>query len=260
MQTPGTPGGGDAPAGQDDYDELQDFGLDDQEPEAPAEPGDEPAEPAEGPAAEDGEPVAPRPSRPGRRERQQAEIRRLSEDNQRLKREFDAFRTQQAAPRPDPAEVARREQQEREQVATLDYSQQIYYWRDKDRREFQQTLQQQQLGISQQIDKYSWDALANVDPVRAQYADRVEEAFNAEVRAGRMPPSRDIIFKYLYGDEADRLRRQRSDGQRQAAARRVASQTTRPGGLRSDGGAPTRQPAGDSYEASLARLRGKPLW
>jgi hypothetical protein len=257
MQTPGLPGGEELPAEDGvDLDQIETEERLEEEVETEGE-----AEPEEIVESEGGgvdERPAATPRRAGRRERQAVELRRLREDNERFGRELRELRqSQQTRPAgPDPAELARREQAEREQVSQLDYAQQIQYWRDKDRRELEQRFQQQQLATSLSLDQASWNAQVAANPLAAKYAARVEERFQLELAAGR-PYSRDQVFRYLVGDDGVEAARARASGNgaRQAAARRVAQQTTRPGGVRSDGAAPQgRRPADDSYEASVARL------
>ena len=269
MQTPGLPGGDELPA-------EQEFDLDDvpaEEPDAEETEPEGELPPEDTVESEDGgvdqrPPADVAPRRPGRRERQAAEIRRLREDNERLGREFREFRqAQQTRPAgPDPAELARREQQERDQVNALPYEQQIQYWRDKDRRELEQRFQQQQLATSLSLDQAAWNAQVAANPMAARYADRVEFRFQQELAAGR-PYSRMQVFTYLVGEDALRAGTARANGSRQAAARRVAAQTTRPGGVRSDGAAagPRGRQNDQSYEAALARMedarkKGIPIW
>ena len=254
-------GGGVSVAGEDFYPELD--APVDREPPAEPEPV-EPEEPEEEVPPDEGaeppQPMAGRlPARPGRRERQTAELRNLREENERLRRDFEAFRTSQQRPGPDPAAVARAEQQEREYVQNLMPEQQTAYWRDKDRREFQQELARTRLEVATQIDKTAWDNAARVDPIRARFSAEVERLWQDELRAGRTPPGREILFTYVYGLAALQAR-SNSSGQRQQAARRVAAQQTRPGGVRSDGTRQAPRPAADSYEAALERTRGRPLW
>jgi hypothetical protein len=243
------------PAEQDDELDL------DEELEEP-DTGDE--QPAEGdddggdePPSTDEPTAAKTQQRPGRRERQSREIRELRERLERNEREL-AARSYQPPPRVDPAEQARREAQEREQVALLSPDQQINYWRERDRREFASALQTQNAQITDQIDRSTWDSACRSDPVRQRMSAQVEQQFRDLGGPGRAP-TREVIFTYLYGQEALRQKTRTSGRQRQAAQRRVASQTTRPAGGRSDVQR-DRAASGDSYEAALQRVQGRPLW
>lgn len=245
-------------AGVDDYEPSEELDL-------PLEP--EPGEDEIEPDLEDGEPeveveplqpAAPE-RRPGRRERQSAEIRELRETVRRLERETRERQQQPPASRIDPAEQARRDQAERDYVAQLPYEQQSAYWYNKQRQENTSLILGMQQNVSDQIDKSSWDLACRGDRVRAAFADRVEDLFRAERAQGRVQ-SREILFKYLYGEEVDRQRSQKDDRQRRDAATRVRRETVRPANARSDAARPsTRQPA-DEYEAALNRVRNQPLW
>jgi hypothetical protein len=224
--------------------EEQDAGEDDG--------GDEP------PSTEPTEPAARTQQRPGRRERQSREIRELRERLDRNERELANARSYQPPPRVDPAEQARRDAQEREQVSLLAPDQQINYWRERDRRDFATALQAQNATVTDQIDRSTWDSACRSDPVRQRMAAQVEQQFRDLGGAGRAP-AREVIFTYLYGQEALRQKQRTGGRQRQAAQRRVAGQTTRPAGGRSDVQR-DRAAAGDSYEAALQRVQGRPLW
>ncbi len=255
MQTPGVEP--DAEDGvEPELDELQD------EPEAEeaegVDLGDEDAEEPEG----DEEPAAAEPAqqrrRPGREERRRAEVRELRERLERQDRELATVRGQIQQPRVDPAEQARRDQAEREQVMLYPPEQQIAYWRDRDRREIAQVLQSQQLQFGEHLDKQGWESACRSDAVRQRFADRVEATLASERQAGRNP-QRETVFQYLYGGEALKQRQRKAEPQRKAANARVRGQTTQPGGGRSDVQR-ERAPAGDSYEAALKRISGRPIW
>jgi hypothetical protein len=255
MQTPGV-----EPAVDDAVDDVE---LDDFEPEA--EEGEEVADLGEDTGEEPGgedetRQAPPQPRRPGREERRRAELRELRERVERQDRELARVQGQvQQQPRVDPAELARREQLEREQVQLLAPEQQIEYWRRKDRQEFQQTLFNHQIQIGETIDKRDWDAACRTDTVRSRFADRVEDVLRTERNAGRNP-TRETVFKYLYGEAALQQRQRQGDRQRRNGAARVRAQTTQPAGGRSDVAADRRTRDDDSIEAARRRISGRPLW
>lgn len=238
----------------DDLDDLVEE-PDADEAEPAADLGDEPEgnEPAD-------EPPAPTAKRPGRRERQSAELRELRERVERQERELQSVRGQQQQPRVDnSAELARVAAYERDQLPLLTTDQQISYWRQKDRQEIGGYLQRQEAALADRLDRSAWQTICSADPVARQFSDEVERTIAA------MPPGetrqREVVFDYLFGKHM-RAQRAKSVGkQRQAAQRRVRSQTTQPGGSRSDV-ARDRQPAatGQDYEGAMARMRGKALW
>ncbi len=85
------------------------------------------------------------------------------------------------------------------------------------------------------LDQQRFEASAVHSPVRARYTDRVEAALQAERSQGRNH-SREALFKYLYGEDMEK--RANASAllllQRRAGAARVAGQTVRPAGTRSD--------------------------
>jgi hypothetical protein len=88
---------------------------------------------------------------------------------------------------------------------------------------------------------------------------QVEQQFRDLGGAGRAP-TREVIFTYLYGQEALRQKTRTSGRQRQVAQRRVASQTTRPAGGRSDVQRDRAAAGADSYEAALQRIAGQDIF
>ena len=212
------------------------------------------------------EAIAERPAerrrQPGPRERHAREIRELRERAERQDRELQALRQQQTAPRADPYEAQRREQQWLQEVSVLPPDQQQAAWNQRTRNEVGAALAQQQQAITDQIDRTSWDAACRNDPLRQQYSRRVEEIISG------LPPSairnRETVFAYVYGQEAIRQREARVGPQRQAARRRVAAATTQPGNARSDGVRQREQTnsGNASIDERWQRLKdsGRPLW
>lgn len=244
-------------------DAVDDVELDDFEPEAEGDDEVSLDETGEEPEGEGGERTEQQPAsrRPGREERRRAELRELRERVERQDRELARVsgQVQQQPQRIDPAELARREQAEREQVALYPVEQQLAYWRDKDRREINQTLLNQQIQIGETIDKRDWDAECRRDRVRDRFSARVEDTLRAERQAGRNP-TRETIFKYLYGEAALQQRQGQGDRQRRNGAARVRAQTTQPAGGRSDVATDRRTRDDDSIEAARRRVSGRPLW
>ncbi len=258
MQTPGV-----EPDAEDGVESLE---LDDFEPEDEGEAEEvDLGEGAGDESAEEGDEGAARPPpqarRPGPRQRLAAEVKALREKTERQERELARVQGQQQAyqqPRVDPAEQARRDQAEREQVALYPVEQQLAYWRDKDRREIGQALVNQQVQFGETIDKREWNAACRTDKVRSRFADRVEQALASERQAGRNH-TREEIYYALLGQEMDGKRGQQGARQRREGAARVRSQTTQPGAARSDV-ARERRPDGDSIEDIRRRVSGRPLW
>lgn len=245
---------GELPDETEELDDLDDPVEGDPEPDT----GDE--EPPDGDEGEDEPLPQPKAKAPGRRERQRAEVRELRERSDRLERELQSVRQQQQQPRVDnSAELARVAQFERDQLPLLTPDQQIGYWRQKDRQELGGYLQRQEAVIVDRLDHQAWQASCASNPRRARFANQVEQTIAS------MPPGpsrqREVVYKFLLGEEIDRQAGRQTGKQRQAAQRRVRGQTTQPGGSRSDA-VRDRQPLsnGQDYEGAMARLRGKALW
>ena len=204
------------------------------------EPGDEPEpepEPGDEPEPEPGEEPAPRRSRGSeavraQRARAQQAERELAETRQRLadiERQVQQFRQQPV----DPAAAARAaaERAERRRLMSpdelaADITQELSG-------QFGTAFQQLQFQHNDALDQQRFEASALRSPVRARYADRVEETLRAERAAGRNH-SREALFKYLYGDDMEKRATRAAAPQRRAAAARVAGQVVRPGSTRSD--------------------------
>jgi hypothetical protein len=257
-----TPSGAEGELGGEDLD--LDLNIEEGEPPEPLEPPE--TESGED-TTEGGEPSPPATQqRPGRRERQARELRDSRERIERLERELQRVTSQPppAPPRIDPQEQARRDEQEfQAALANVPFEQQAAFsgrwWASKYAQQQQQQIQNTQLTVAQAIDKSTWDASCRLDQSRAAFATRVEDLYQSELRAGRAQ-SREVIYYYLLGQEADRQRATRTARQRREATGRVRAQTTQPVGARSDTARPSGRPTADSYEAALERIKGQPLW
>lgn len=247
----------------DDVELSDDFEPD--EPEEELDAGEEPEgdgsqeEPAEEPRER-----APRTRSQGRRERQAAAIRESREQISRLERELLQLRQQATQPRIDPYEQQRRDQAEREQVALMPLEQQAQYWTNRSEQRVAQALAQQRFELADQIERASWEQSCRADPMRRRYMSKVEETLNSYA-PGQVRPPREVVFRYLIGDEIDRKRSADGGRQRNQAARRVRGQTTQPSNGRSDGARARTQGANgqdNSLEALRRRVYGsnRPLW
>jgi hypothetical protein len=242
----------------DDFDEpeVDELEADDEERDSDREE----APPDEEPEAK------PQPQRRdrGRRERQAAALRQQREKVDRLERELQQVRQASQAPRIDPYEQQRRDTLEREQISLLPPDQQSLYWVQKSEQRVAQALQQQRAELSDTIERSSWEQSCRSDPMRRRYSDKVESTLNSYA-PGQVRPPREVVFRYLLGEDVERKRASDNGRQRSQAARRVRDQTTQPGNGRSD--APRERTAGNSRDDnSLEALRrrvygsGRPLW
>lgn len=247
----------------DDIDLSDDF----DEPEAEELDASDEPEAEEETEAPDEQPPEERPRRSNtqrRKERQAVVIRESREQIARLERDLQQLRQQQAQPRIDPYEQQRRDQAEREQVALMPLEQQNIYWTNRSEQRVAAALAQQRQELSDQIERASWEQSCRADPMRRRYMQKVEETLNS-YGPGQVRPPREIVYKYLVGEEIDRKRAADGGRQRSQAARRVRSQTTQPGNGRSD--APRERTQGNSsQDNSLEALRrrvygsNRPLW
>lgn len=211
--------------------------------------------------AEDEEGQGQRVARqPSRRERQAAHWRTRAETTERelssLRRELDEIRTRTTAPPPvDPYAQQRAQEAENARVANMTYEEQRDYFRQKDRQEVASALQGIEFRMADRADKQAWESSTRDSPARLRLSAEVERTLQAERARGRNA-DREVIYKYLRGEELDRAEREGRGSigrQRQAAQGRVRRQTTRPASGRGDTG---RTGAGNRVDADERLLRG----
>ncbi len=94
-------------------------------------------------------------------------------------------------------------------------------------------LQQIEFRSSDRADKQAYDIAARTSKVHQQYRTQVEQTLASERAAGRNP-DREVILKYLVGNDVLERAGRAAPAQRTGAARRVASQRTQPTGARGD--------------------------
>lgn len=202
---------------------------------------------------------------PQQRAGRKTQAQRWRERTERSERELAELRQQVAGitqarqqPAYDPAAAARAEQAELEQVRLMAPDEVARHYYQKAQREMGAVLAQQQFAIEDRIDRQAYENAAARSALHQRYAPRVEALLQSERASGRNT-SREVILKYLVGEDAMQRATRAAPTQQRQAARRVAGAQARPTGSRSDAGS-DRRPAPDSYEASLERLRGKPIW
>ncbi len=256
-----------AEEGVDLGEEEVDLGVEDEnEPDEGAEPepeeGADPPEEGEG----DGEP-APRRSRGSAtikelRARAQKAEREAAEGRQRL---ADIERQVQHLSRqpvdPGAAQRAAVERAERRQLMSpselaADIEQELTA-------RFGQQFGQLQFQHADALDKAEFRASFAQYPARARYAEQVEAALQAERAAGRNH-TREVVMRHLRDIDMEKRAARAAPGQRRAAAGRVAGQTVRPAGARSDSVAGRRPAPGtaahDDATLDEARRAGRSPW
>ncbi len=188
-------------------------------------------------------------------ERELAEERRLRAEAEGRWQGLQSARTQ------DPQAAERARAQERALLEQMSPLEQLEYVRQQERQAVGNAFQAMRLEMFDATDQQRYDAMAARSPMRDRYRTRVEDAYRQERAAGNIRISREAVFHYLLGKDAEERAMRAAPGQRRAAAQRVAGQQTRPTGARGDaGGSGPRRGSNDSIEAARERLKGQPLW
>jgi hypothetical protein len=221
--------------------EVDDAGGDDVEGD-----GDEEGQEAE----EDvlaGEAPAPRRSGGGsqtikaqRRARQQAEAR--AADLERQLAEARGFQQGVQARQPvDPQAAAKAEQEFYASLEMMPPAQAYQLLMQRGQQQIGNVVQNLQFQTNERLDKQAYESAARTSRVHQQYRSQVESTLAAERAQGRNP-DREVILKYLVGNDVLERAMRAAPAQRNGAARRVAGQQTRPTGARGDVGRSGRRP------------------
>ena len=220
--------------------------------------GDEQEE--EGEEAEDEIAAEPAPRRGGGSEAVRSVRRRAQEAERELaarNAEIAELRAGQRAIEarlandPQAAARAREEQRQRRELMTpaeiaADVEQSLA-------QQFLQVRQADQLALHDRLDKQAYDAAARTSRVHRDYGAQVEKLYRDERAAGRYP-DREVLLKYLVGNDVLERANRAAPAQRNGAARRVASQQARPTGGRGDVARQGRRPQPGSLEADIAMV------
>ncbi len=238
--------------------EIVDDDAQGQDDDAGGDGSDADEQEGEGEEAEDEITAEPAPRRGGgseavrsvRRRAQEAE-RELAARNAEIAELRAGQRAIEARLASDPqaAARAREEQRQRRELMTpaeiaADVEQSLAT-------QFLQVRQADQLALHDRLDKQSYDAAARTSRVHRDYSAQVEKLVREERAAGRNP-DREVVLKYLVGNDVLERANRAAPAQRGAAARRVAAQRTQPTGARGDAARAGRRPAQGSLEADLA--------
>jgi chromosome segregation ATPase len=248
--------------------EVEEVDAEEQDAELPEEGGDDAAD--EGDEGEEGQEgdVDPEPRRGGGGASTPRTLRRRAQEAERERDELrgrnaateQRLRDVEARVASNPAAAQQAAQQEQEMLQRMSGEEQTQYFYQKGRREVANELQQIRNVQADQTDRMAYASRAAASPMRAQFSDRVEAVLQ-QARAQGRNESREVIYKYLLGDEMDRKAAKAVPGQRKAAAARVASQRARPGGARGDA-APAARDSRNDPESAMAEMRRRnvPLW
>jgi len=202
------------------------------------------------------EPPAPRRSGGGsetiraqRRARQEAEA-----EAARLRQELAearGFQQGMQARQVDPQAAARAEQEFYASLQYMPEEQRLQAVVQRERQTMGSALAQIEFRSNDRADKQAYDIAARTSKVHQQYRSQVEQTLASERAAGRNP-DREVILKFLVGNDVLERASRAAPAQRNGAAARVASQQTRPTGARGDVAAKGRRPQPGSLEADIA--------
>lgn len=218
---------GDGGEGSDESTDATDDPEFEQEGGEPGEPGEE----------LDDEP-GPQPRRAQNR------IQNLANENARLKRDLDDFRSrldrvsQPAQPQPTGMGLPRGFESDEQfnariQLLPPDERMEQRAIRSEQKAEFRAQLAE--FKNAQTQDKISWDASCQTNERRKRWAPEVERERERLIRENGQHVNRDIIYHWLLGKWMDSpAGEKRSARQRQSAQQRVRSQETRPTSPRGD--------------------------
>ena len=202
---------------------------------------------------EDDVEAPPPPRRGGGSETIRAQRRRAQEAEARtaaLEREIAEMRGFQqgaAARQVDPQAAARAEQEFYASLEMMPPAQAYQALMQRGQGQVQAALQQIEFRSSDRADKQAYDIAARTSKVHQQYRTQVEQTLASERAAGRNP-DREVILKYLVGNDVLERSSRAAPAQRNGAARRVASQRTQPTGARGDAARGQRRPQPGTIE------------
>jgi hypothetical protein len=249
------------PGERDALDDLLEPDDDDLEGDGEeAEAGEDEGEEESPEQAAEAEPE-PKPQR-NRAERRIEALRKRAREaeatNKRLTDQILGQTRQPQAPPPqiDPYRQAEYDRQEAERVQMMAPHEVAAYYAQKTRQEVSQQMLRGQIETRDMLDRQHFETIKSADPIARRMADAVENLLIAARNQG-MNPTREMCLNTLFGQEMRAKAQRQADKQRTQGRRRIAAQTTRPGGNGSTAASPRGQRRrDDSDEALEARLKG----
>ena len=177
-----------------------------------------------------------------RRARQAAEARAV--DLERQLAEARGFQAGVTARQPaaDPQAAQRAEQEFYASLELMAPAQAYQAIVARERQNVGNYVQGIEFRTNDRIDKQTYDIAARSSKVHQQYRSQVESTLAAERAQGRNP-DREVILKFLVGNDVLERAQRAAPAQRAGAARRVAGQRTQPTGARGDVSRTGRRPA-----------------
>ncbi len=238
-------------AGDDPEPEPEDEVDDDGNPVEPEPEVDEDGNPIEPePEPED---VTPAPRRGGGSQTIREQRRRAQEAEERAAKaerelaEARGFQQGIAARQVDPQAAARAEQEFYASLEMMPPAQAYQALMQRGQQQIGAVIQGVEFRANERADKQSYDIAARTSKVHQQYRSQVEQTLAAERAQGRNP-EREVILKYLVGNDVLERSSRAAPAQRNGAARRVASQRTQPTGARGDAARGQRRPQPGTIE------------
>lgn len=206
----------------DEFDELP--GDDD---------GEEPPEPETPEEADEGQ-DQPQVRRPRGRSREATLSRENIELRERLARlEGQVQQPRQQTPQFDPEQQRRAAAERLERLRNMDPIDAILTVEREAQQGLVGYMSQQMMQVRDEADQARWEATCERDRTAARLSSQVEDMVARARQQGTYLP-RQMAYAQVYGQEALRRRGQVSQTQRRQGQRRIAAQTTRPGGGGSD--------------------------
>lgn len=174
------------------------------------------------------------------------EARAAREDAAKVRRELEEFRAvqQQQQRQVDP-------EMERQRLALMDPEQRMEYTLAKAQDENRRQIQRLEFNAWDSNDKANFRVLAATNQTAQRLSDKVEAELT-NLRARGQNVEREILFKYMLGDEIFSKSKSAGQTQRKAGAENIRRQVVRPAGASSSETSDRR--GGKSLEDRLAGI------
>lgn len=187
-----------------------------------------------------------------------ARMKQQEEDNRRLRANVDQLLTTSRAPQPDPYRNAENARLEAERVAQMMPHEQAQYYAGQAEQRMNQQLMRARLEVGDTIDRQNFAAVQREEPLARRWGSQIEEMLNL-ARTQGSNPTREALYNQLLAQQVRERTKRDGDRQRAAGRRRIAQETTQPGGGRSTVAPARRNGAADDYDAVVDRLRNTRL-
>jgi hypothetical protein len=209
----------------------------------------------------------PEPRRPSSRQRAAIRLRKRLEETEQENRRLRELALTQTRPPPAPAYDPYRQMEldraEEERVLQMQPHQVAQYYAQKARQDSSREVMQAKIEVADLLDKQSFELLKQQEPMAARLAPQIEQALAAS-RQGGFNPTREALYNQMFATEVRAKAKKQAETQRAQGRRRIAAQTTQPGGARSTAPSPRgRRPAERTLadiEADFKNVTLKDAW